>query len=1143
MKPEPSIPDTEESTFGWKIGTISLILIGLALRLWGLDWGGSAAAPHSAKIIDAIASGNLLYQVDPASPQWDYLYFFLVAVFKNLLWLVYGGFSVLFGTAPSMASVHIPTVMAARLLSALLGTATLWICIRLAQNAFKSRSAGFIAGALAAASPLLVAEAHYMDRGATSAFFAALCLLPVVDISRGASTLRYGFAGFLFGLACTVDARLATLIMPLLAAHFTGVFVNKEKRLSKLFGLPVVMAASAVVGLAVGFPPLLSGKVSFVELWMRAGQKIAAANPVWNGPWIDGPVASRLYENISLVGDAIGWVLMVVAVCGLGFALARKHWSGLWLALFALTMPTLQILWLGGSVESCQAMTLPALLCLAAVVPAALADRNYRAPMAVGMVTLLLAVLISLPSLWRTWAVGYLFWQEQPAQSAQTWAISNMPPDAQIYGGPHSPALRGIRAKALDKLPTDVDKASYVVLNSLDDDQNFKPWTGRAYDGAGDRSLMIRDNFILLKKFDIKGMPPRPDALGRRRFPQALSPSVLIYINKQRSAAAQPMGFVRPLSRANALRKVCYQGESGYSQDSTGMEFRGRPAKLDRTLRSGAKLNSATLELINRSSKTVGVSINQGPSHRESEQMEPGQLWRWEVQPANWPCSVPGVYPFSVVTEGGYVAGRIISDPLILGKQALQNMRWDLAASYLRQAHEKNPEAILPRALFAAALVEQGEEKGARRLLKGREQQLQQLARLALDQSPLDQWLTQLERFSGLDPVLLMRSLTVDMPVQMHLGRRVGGKMILNTRDISAVVSWPQNGQGPRTSVRIKHWLPAAPMTLRCKVIGSPGDLQGDSPAAHIALFRRDRKTRTKAVEADLSAQQLAGGDTVEVQLSVDPAHAADWWEVELESLQAVPLTISNISVEFDPRQQVRASARWALTAWGRLALADGNKDLARRILGDVALIDEGFIHAVLPHAQVLRDSGWPGASAERLRKAIKQFEHRPDMLQMARELARGLGDDKLGTDLADMLTALQPRKQHVVTFSKGIKLIGYDVESHGDDLGRKIQLRLYWQFDRTPPKDYRINCRLEGPAQLKLDHKFASGSLRMDQVRPGDIVVETIKGRIDQEGAHGPYRMVISLAPETKGSRRLMVLDGKLAGRRYAVIDGVTLP
>ncbi len=1143
MKPEPSIPESIESAFGWRVGTILLILVGLALRLWGLDWGGSAADPHAERIINAIASGDLLYQIDPANPHWDHLYYFLAAVCKSVLWLIFGGFSLLTGAAPTASAVDIPTVMAGRLLSAILGTATIWICIRLAHKAFQSRSAGFVAGVLAAVSPLLIAEAHYMDRSATAVFFAGLCLLPMIDICRGASPLRYGLAGFLLGLACTADARLGTLALPLLAAHIIGALRNKEKLPSRLVGLPVVLAAGALAGVAIGFPPLLSGKVSIFGLWQRGLEKIAAANPDWTGPWIDGPVGSRLFETISLIGDAIGWGIVVLAVCGFVLALYRRTWSGVCLALLVLTLPLVQVLWLGGQVESCQAMTLPPLLCLAAAGPAALADRRRLSPLATGMTAVALAVLIALPSMWRTWAVGYLFWQEQPTQSAQTWAASNMPPNAMTFADPGAPMLGSVRPLPLDKLKPNSDKASFVVLSATADDLNYKAWTGRAYDDAGDRSLMIRGNFLPLKAFDIKGMPPRADVPGRRRFPRALSPTVLLFANNQKPQASQPLGFERPPGQTGLLRKVCYLNAPEYSRDPTALEINGGKVTLSRTLRSAVDLDQATLELVNRGDNTVHVKAGQGPGQNEDLQLEPGQVWRWNVKAANWPWPVPRVYPFNISAEDGQVAGRIISDPLIMGQKALDGMRWAEAEAHLRRAHEQNPKALMPGALLAAALVEQGKDKQAKDLIKGHEQQLQQMTRLALDQSSLDEWLGSLEKFSGLDPVLLMRSLTMEIPVQMHKGRQVGGAMILANHDILAKVAWPKDGRGPVTKIRLKHWLPAAPLTIRCKIIGSPGQLGPDEPAAQIILFRRDRGKRTMAVEATLSGAQVSGGEVIEAMLRVNPVHAADWWEIELKSLQAAPLTISHISVEFDPREQFRAGARWALSAWGRLALAGGDKDLARRVLNDVSLIDDRFIHAVLPHVQVLRDSGWPGAAAERLRGAVDLLASRPELLQAAREIARSLGDDKLGEQLADMLTALQPPKEHTITFSQGVKLIGYDLKSDGDDLGKKVTLRLFWQFDQTPPKDYKINCRLEGPAELKLDHKLSGGKQRMDRVMPGDVVVDDVSGRIDQEGGGGKYRIVLSLSPDTPGSRRLMVLDGKLAGRRYGVIEGVALP
>lgn len=166
-----------------------------------------------------------------------------------------------------------------------------------------------------------------------------------------------------------------------------------------------------------------------------------------------------------------------------------------------------------------------------------------------------------------------------------------------------------------------------------------------------------------------------------------------------------------------------------------------------------------------------------------------------------------------------------------------------------------------------------------------------------------------------------------------------------------------------------------------------------------------------------------------------------------------------------------------------------------------------------------------------------------PKQLQIARELARKLGDDDLGRRLADRLTELTPPPQAKVRFKGGPTLIGYEIDQTPTNSGRSLRLRLYWLFARQPERDYHVSARLEGPTRIDLSHRFMGGLQRMDRVLPGQLLVDETSLELAHDMPEGLYSLVLSLDENVKGGRSLVVQDGNMAGRRFLTLPGVSLP
>ncbi|WP_449246184.1 hypothetical protein [Desulfarculus baarsii] len=1127
---------------GWKTGCLALVLVALGLRLWGVNWAGDGSDPGALRVIDNIADGNLLYQIDPANPAWDQLFFFGAAMFKRLVWLAWSALASLTGLVSSIFLVQMPTPIIGRVFAALTGALAVYFVWRLARKIFRQPGTGFLAAALTCFSPLLVAQGHFVGRGSAAALAAAACLLFVVDIARGGGRTRYAAGGFCLGLACTVELGLCLLTPLFVAAHVMRVVLGKQYKARPLFGLPAIFLTGLAIGLSLGFPALLTGKVGLASMW---SQLILPAEAAWSGPWVDGPTGGRLAVSLALIGDAIGWEIVALYLIGLGLCAARRNKAGMLTAAFPLYYWPLATFFLAGDLERLLPAMLPAMVAVASLTPVTAAEALSRHQPARAFGIVLLSIVLCLPAAWRSAGLGYLFWQTQPAQSAAQWLADNLPEGATLHHGPSAPQAPQAHNRPLDRLEADKSFAegAYTVLSARDADRLFRPWTGRAYDQAAEQYRLIADNFQPIKTFDLKDMPPQAQRPGRRRFPEALSPSLWVYANLPARPIGQPLGLTPAPSLGRLPHNVCYRNAPAYSRDDTVIDLPDGGVAT-RTLRAARPLDALVVEAVNLDEKPAVVGLAQGPDNAQSQTLEPGQVWRALIPARNWPPTTPRVYPLKVSAQPGrHVVARIIDDPLTLGAQALEGRRWAEAEDYLTQAMARWPKAILPRALLAAVLLEADKRAEAAALLKGREQQMQMLSRLALHGAPLEQWAAMLGDWGGYHAALLLNAQTKSYDVEMHRGRRDGAVVSRQTEAFAAELRWPAGGAGPVTRVLLEEPFPAAPLLVRCQIIGAQGQLRGEGVAAQLKLVRRDGQKRQTVARLAITDEQLAQATPLEAALSAIPQSPADRWELVLESMRPWPLTIGQARVTVDPRQHLRQCARWAMLAWGQTLLEQNRLPMAIRALDDMALIDADFAPGLNSRARALIAGGRAAEAAQCLSKAQALLANEPKQLQIARELARKLGDDDLGRRLADRLTELTPPPQAKVRFKGGPTLIGYEIDQTPTNSGRSLRLRLYWLFARQPERDYHVSARLEGPTRIDLSHRFMGGLQRMDRVLPGQLLVDETSLELAHDMPEGLYSLVLSLDENVKGGRSLVVQDGNMAGRRFLTLPGVSLP
>ena len=199
---------------------VVILTFGLGLRLYGIDWGISsledfgrgnpglsveAASFHPDANTLAQATASLRDSIHPrvqvGDQQWLY------SVYGPVFMYLYQGSAWLFGLVAGFSpfdsgdpdSVD-KTRLAGRAVSALAGSATLWLVYRLSTLAFGA-PVGLLASLLLGATALHIQSSHFATVDVLMAFWATWSFLPMVRIALGGHRNDYIVAGLLIALA------------------------------------------------------------------------------------------------------------------------------------------------------------------------------------------------------------------------------------------------------------------------------------------------------------------------------------------------------------------------------------------------------------------------------------------------------------------------------------------------------------------------------------------------------------------------------------------------------------------------------------------------------------------------------------------------------------------------------------------------------------------------------------------------------------------------------------------------------------------------------------------------------------------------------------------------------------------------------
>jgi hypothetical protein len=708
-----------------------LLLLGLYLRLWGLAWNESGAAPDfypewGSEVIASLSWLNPVFRED----FWTQAFFTLAALLKGIAAGLGGWLEVWLGQARTSAEVSLNPFLAGRMTVALMGVGQIWLAYQAGRRWFDSLGVGLLAAAWLAVSPLMVMESHYLDLGIPLGFISLCLLWSVHALKERPGFWRVLLSSLCMGLALTLKAS-ALLLAPL---WLGGLFLAWRRR-SSWRGL-LASGLGALAGLWLG---LSAGSPGFMLFLFRMDRNIldSLAWPVFfTLPWAEAwaQAARRGEELLFLFQHWLGWHWLILWASGLVILFRRSRSHALALAFFPLLYLGAAVFLLQSPPENLLAAVMP-LFMLLAVWPLVLICRKIPGRLwpawAVGILGLALCALPLLNSL----RLSYLFWQQPARQAALSWISDNQYPHA-----------------SFQLLPAGTEAPpGFIPVKGFDLSGDWAPaWLSRA--------------FKLSRAYDVYA-----PAGGGIAASAAGSLSL-------------PLCLARPPAAAAAPFRVVMGGQEAYNRDEGAM-FLEAPGIRQRLLRIKEDKEPVMLKVTvrNLGRGLALAGINQGPWFSRTLTLYPGQQETIYLPARPWPPLLGGSYPFSVrLYQGEKLWANWQWHPLLQGGQSLDEENWRQAEQ--RLANINNPEAKVMRAL---ALTKSGAYQEAGKTLTGLERDLPYFH---LPSSRLSLRPEELEAFTGLDPLLLEKSWSVfyALPVPDQTGHiALSGRGFSGSIDLS----------------------------------------------------------------------------------------------------------------------------------------------------------------------------------------------------------------------------------------------------------------------------------------------------------------------------------------------------------------------
>jgi len=310
------------------VALVAVLALALALRLDGISWG----LPYSFVNVDesmvvprafAAARGH----VNPQFFYYPAFYFYLLGAVYLLAtpvwWVLHQANFLAQGSFVVDAG---PYFLLGRLVSAAMGTASVYLVYRLGRVAF-GRPAGLLAALFLAVVPLHVAYSHMAvtDMTASALSLAAFALLLAAATGAGRRCLVWG--AVVAGVATSTKYNLGLLVLP---ATIAAVYAcGGEARGRVAAGGRAALVWLRLLVMRVYLPMLLAFVAASPFVLLDAGhflRDFSRQNEIMSRGWLGFENAGNgFWFNLSVnLTGALGIVLLVLALAGVAWAIWRR---------------------------------------------------------------------------------------------------------------------------------------------------------------------------------------------------------------------------------------------------------------------------------------------------------------------------------------------------------------------------------------------------------------------------------------------------------------------------------------------------------------------------------------------------------------------------------------------------------------------------------------------------------------------------------------------------------------------------------------------------------------------------------------------------------------------------------------------------
>jgi 4-amino-4-deoxy-L-arabinose transferase-like glycosyltransferase len=319
-----------------------ILLLALALRVWGLGWGLPSAThyfsyhPDESVVLETATSmsvftGHLL----PHFYNYGSLQLYLVC-FANTLAALFGGLEIVPKDFASWYPQWAKMYLIGRWLTVSMGVGTVWAVFAIGKCLW-GRPAGLLAALVLAITPLHAQHSHFLTVDVPATFWAMLSLLWAVRLATGEPKVWKAalWAGVFAGFAAATKYNLALIVLPLLAACFVrgGLSLSGSPNLGRgnLLLILTSLAASTLAFLVTCPGAVLESGAFLRDLHYEAVHVQNVDDPTFRGT--GNGFVYQIARNLSA---GLGLPLLLLTLVSIGYAaLKRERGDGL-LATFAL---------------------------------------------------------------------------------------------------------------------------------------------------------------------------------------------------------------------------------------------------------------------------------------------------------------------------------------------------------------------------------------------------------------------------------------------------------------------------------------------------------------------------------------------------------------------------------------------------------------------------------------------------------------------------------------------------------------------------------------------------------------------------------------------------------------------------------------